>query len=142
MRRTLARAILSCVVFTTFTANAKEQPAQIIVWPDQGSPVLRFTFGKFKEVGSLGNHRTFMTETTAENLWSKTIPNATFTLYMYDRNKVRIGEATVNVSNVGPGETVKFQTTIGSSGPPVSLSLAARSVPRELGPASPQGQFR
>jgi hypothetical protein len=98
---------------------------------------MRFTFGKFKEVGSVGSERTFMTETTAENLWTKTIPNATFTLYLYDRNKVRIGEATVNVSNVGPGETIKFQTTIASSGPPVSLSLAARSVPRELGPAAP-----
>lgn len=129
--------MLSCLLFTTLTANAKEQPPQVIVWPDQGSPILRFTFGKFKEVGSLGNQRTFMTETTAENLWSKTIPNATFTLYLYDRNKVRIGEATVNVSNVGPGETVKFQTTIGSSGPPASLSLSARSVPRELGPAAP-----
>jgi hypothetical protein len=88
-------------------------------------------------VGGIGNERTFMTETTAENLWSKTIPNATFTLYLYDRNKVRIGEATLNVSNVAPGETVKFQTTIASAGPPVSLSLSPRSLPRELGPAAP-----
>lgn len=137
MRRAFARAVVFCLVCTTLASYAKDPPPQIIVWPDHGSPVMRFTFGKFKEVGSVGNERTFMTETTAENLWSKTIPNATFTLYLYDRNKVRIGEATVNVSNVGPGETVKFQTTIASSGPPVSLSLAARSVPKELGPAAP-----
>jgi hypothetical protein len=137
MRRAFARAVVPCLVWTTLASYAKDPPTQIILWPDHGPPVMRFTFGKFKEVGSVGNEWTFMTETTAENLWSKTIADATFTLHLYDRNKVRIGEATVNVSNVGPGETVKFQTTIASSGSAVSLSLAARSVPRELGPATP-----
>jgi len=121
----------------TITVYAKEPPAQVIVWPEQGAPVLRFTFGKFKEVGSVGSERTFMTETTAENLWSKTISNATFKLYLYDRNKVRIGEATVSVRNVSPGETVKFPTTIASSGPPISVSLVPDYLPKELGPAAP-----
>jgi hypothetical protein len=109
----------------------------VIVWPETGSPVLRFTFGKFREVGSLGSERSYVTETTAENLWTKPISNAGFSLYLYDKNKVRIAEATVNVSNVAPGEMVKFQTTIASSGPPASLSLVAKYVPKELGPAAP-----
>ena len=33
------------------TAFAKDPPAQVIVWPEQGNPVVRFTFAKFKEVG-------------------------------------------------------------------------------------------
>ncbi len=125
---------LFCTSFLTF---AKDPPGQVITWPEQGSAVLRFTFGKFREVGSLGSQRTFVTDTTAENLWSKTIQNATFTLYLYDRSKVRIGEAMVNVSNISPGETVKFQTTISSSGPPMSLTLSPRYLPKELGPAAP-----
>jgi hypothetical protein len=130
---------LSAVVVFLFvvSAAAKDQPAQIVVWPEQGTPVVRFTFAKFKEVGSLGSERTFMTETSAENLWSKTIPSATFALYLYDRNKVRIGEATLQISNVRPGETVKFQTTVALSGSPISLGLSPRSVPKELGPAAP-----
>lgn len=137
MNRRLARAAFFCFVCSTITLFAKEPPPKVIIWPAQGSPVLRFTFGKFKEVGSLGNERTFMTETTAENLWTKVIPDAAFKLYLYDRNKVRIGEATVMVSNVHPGEIVKFQTTISSSGPPMSVSLAPESLPKELGPAAP-----
>jgi hypothetical protein len=116
--KTLRLTALFLFLFVVCAA-AKEQPAQVVVWPEQGTPVVRFTFGKFKEVGSLGNERTFTTETTAENLWSKTIPSATFALYLYDRNKVRIGEATLQISNVAPGETVKFQTTVSSSGPPL-----------------------
>ena len=116
---------------------AKDTPGQTIVWPEQGAPVLRFTFGKFKEVGSLGSERTYMTDTTAENLWSKPIANAAFMLYLYNKNKIRIGEASVNVSNIGPREIVKFQTTVASSGPPTSLSLSPRYLPKELGAAAP-----
>ena len=41
------------------------------------------------------------------------------------------------MSNVGVGETVKFQTTIAASGPPASLSVSATYLPKELGPAAP-----
>ena len=138
MRKALALIFLSALtVIAVLTAHAKDQPAQVIVWPETGTPVLRFTFAKFKEVGSLGSQRTYVTETTAENLWSKPIANANFSLYLFDKNKTRIAEATINVSNVGPGETVKFQTTIASSGPPASLSVVARYLPKELGPVAP-----
>jgi len=78
-----------------------------------------------------------MTDTTAQNLWTKRIPEANFTLYLFDKNKVRIGEATLTVSDVGPGETVKFQTTIASSGPLASISVGARYLPKDLGSAAP-----
>lgn len=137
----MTKACRTCTVILlslfSLSSLAKDQPAQVIVWPEQGSPVLRFTFAKFKEVGSLGSQRTYMTETTAENLWTKPIANATFSLYMYDRNKVRIGEATLMVSNVAPGETIKFQTTIGASGPPATLSVSPRYIPKELGGSAP-----
>jgi hypothetical protein len=124
-------------VLAICAAYAKDTPTQVIVWPETGSPVLRFTFGKFKEVGSLGSQRTYVVDTTAENLWSKPIPNANFALYLFDKNKARIAEATITVSDVAPGAIVKFQTTIASSGPPASLSVAARYLPKELGPMAP-----
>jgi hypothetical protein len=98
---------------------------------------VRFTFSKFKEVGSIGNERTFMTDTTAENLWGKAISNPSFSLYLFDKNKVRIGEGMINLSSVGVGQTVKFQTTIAASGAPASVSLVAKYLPPELGPALP-----
>jgi hypothetical protein len=138
MRKTLGPALCTVVTFLSLVAAyAKDPPAQVIVWPDHGTPVLRFTFGKFKEIGSLGSQRSYVTETTAENLWTKAIGNANFSLYLYDKNKTRIAEATINVSNIAPGETVKFQTTIASSGPPASLSLVARYLPKELAPMAP-----
>jgi hypothetical protein len=129
--------VLLSVLLALATASAKDQAVQTITWPDSGPPVLRFSFAKFKEVGGLGGERTYMTETTAENLWGKAISNASFSLYLFDKNKVRIGEGLINLSSVGAGESVKFQTTIASSGSPALVSLVAKYLPPELGPARP-----
>jgi hypothetical protein len=137
MKRYRTVLAIAAALICLATAKAKDQPFQLVMWPEKGDPVLRFTFGKFKEVGSLGTERSYITETTVENLWSKRISDASFVLYLFDKNKTRIAEAHINVSNVAPGETVKFQTTIASSGPPASLSVVARYVPKELGPAAP-----
>jgi PEGA domain-containing protein len=133
--RALSAALL-CLL-CALCVQAKDLPSQVVLWPESGTPVLRFTFGKFKEIGSMGNQRTYMTDTTAENLWSKAISNANFSLYLFDKNKARIGEGFVTLTSVGAGETVKFQTTIGASGAPVSVSLVAQYLPPELRPAQP-----
>ena len=134
--RTLFLSFAFLAIFVT-TAAAKEQPTQTITWPESGSPVLKFTFSKFKEIGGTAGERVYVTDTTALNLWTKTISDATFSLYLYDRNKVRIGEGYITVSNVAAGQTIKFQTTLQSAGSPVSVSLAARSLPSELSPLAP-----
>ena len=130
-------SIFPLILILALAASAKEQPVQTLTWPESGTPIVRFTFSKFKEIGGVGSQHTYVTETTAENLWSKNIPDATFSLYLFDKNKTRIGEGFITLSNVGPSQAIKFQTTIQSSGSPVSISLSARSLPRELGPLAP-----
>jgi len=132
------------IVFTGLTliglgavALAKEPPPQIMVWPPTGPSVVRFSFGRFKEVGSLGNQRSYLIDTSAENLWGKKISSAVFSLYLFDKGKARIGEGWISVSDLGPGQTAKFQTTVGASGTPVALEIAPRSLPLELRPLAP-----
>lgn len=133
--------MLVVIVLAVLATFAKDQSGKVIKWPESGTPVLQFNFGKFKEIGGVGSQHTYVTDTVAENLWSKSIPDATFVLYLYDKNKTRVGEGFITLSNVGPGQTVRFQTTIQSSGSPVSISLVARSVPREFGPMVPERQI-
>lgn len=110
MRKALALVLLCAlsIAIRPF-AYAKDPPSQVIVWPETGNPVLRFTFGKFKEIGSIGSEHTYVTDTTAENLWSKPIPNANFMLYLFDKNKIRIGEAHITVTDAAPGQTSSFR---------------------------------
>ncbi|MGA9060883.1 MAG: PEGA domain-containing protein [Terracidiphilus sp.] len=56
-------------------------------------------------------------------LSAKPIPVAQFHLYLFDKDKVRVGEDNIELRNVSPGETVKFETTVSASGTPLSVSL-------------------
>jgi hypothetical protein len=129
------RGLALCLVtlFCFCPANAKDAPpVQVLVWPTSGAPVVRFSFGKFKEVGVADKHHNYETDVTAENLWTKRIASAEFTLYLYDKNKIRIADAALTISDVAPGSQVKFQTYINASGPIVSLELIPKSLPAEL----------
>jgi hypothetical protein len=109
----------------------------VIDWPPTGSTVVRITLGKFKEVGSAAGQRVYVTDTTAENLWGKKLSHLGFNLYVYDKNKVRIGDGWITLENVGPGQVVRFQTTLRVLSTPSSAELAVNSVPAELQPLAP-----
>ena len=110
---------------------AKDQPFQVVTWPDSVQTVLRFTFSKFKDIGGVGKERTYITDATAENLSDKTISNASFSLYVFDRSRARIGEGYINLTNVAAGQMVKFQITLSASGSPSSVAVAT-SAPRAV----------
>src|SRR5215470_9772926 len=93
------------------SAIAKDTPSQVINWPQSGARVVRVTLGKFKELGSVAGERAYVCDTTVDNVWDKKISHLGFNLYLYDKNKVRIGDGWVTIDNVAPGQTIKFQTT-------------------------------
>jgi hypothetical protein len=124
-------------------AKDKDVPLQVIDWPATGTPVVRFTFNKFKPLPGMSNLHGYVMDTTAENLSSKLIPAARFSLYLFDKSKARVGEDAIALSNVGPGETVKFETTVMASGVPVSVSIQEiAQVPKSISltvNSTPQG---
>lgn len=129
-------ALFLVVVFFA-TAGAKEPPPQVIVWPSSGQPVLRFSFGKFKEIVSSRQQHDYTTEVTSENLWNKHIATAEFSLYIFDKDKVRIGEGWINVNDLASGGVAKFQMMIHASGTIASMEIIPRTLPPELQPALP-----
>jgi len=116
---------------TAATVAAKDVPFQIVTWPDSGQPVLRFTFSKFKDVAGMGKQRTYISDTIVDNLSDKTMGNVNLSLYVFDKGKARIGEGYINLTDVGAGQTVKFQITISVSGTPASLAISA-AAPRTI----------
>ena len=129
MPKTFACVLLLAVAVSSLLA--KDNVFQTVNWPESGQTVLRFSFSKFKDVGGMGKEHTYLTDTIAENVSDKTIGNANFSLYVFDKSNARIGEGYINLANVGPGQTVKFQITLSASGNPVSVAVSA-SAPRSL----------
>lgn len=131
-----------CVVLlgVALPAAAKDQPAQVVIWPASGAPVVQLTFGKFREIGAIGNARTYAIDTIAENRWGKKLTVLSFDLYIFDKNKARIGQGHIQLTDVPSGGTVKFQTTVTTSGAPASLEIIPATVPVELRAAAPPRQ--
>jgi hypothetical protein len=133
--RTPAQSFCLSIVLLLLTvpALAKEAPLAVIDWPATGTPVVRFTFGKFKQLQGMGTMRGFIMDTTAQNLSPKLISTAKFSVYLFDKNKIRVGEDSVVLNNVGPSETVRFQTTVMASGTPVSVSIQdIEQIPKSI----------
>jgi hypothetical protein len=66
---TRCKLLAVCLLgFFLIAAEAKETPGQTIVWPENGQPILRFVFEKFKEGLAYGREHNYTCETTAENL--------------------------------------------------------------------------
>lgn len=129
---------LSSLVFViSVLTYAKETPPQVINWPPAGSTIIRVTLGKFKELSSISSQKNYVIDTTAENLWTKKISHLGFNLYLYDKNKVRIGDGWITLENIAPGQAVKFETTVHTMGTPVSVELVPNSLPAELQPLAP-----
>jgi hypothetical protein len=131
LRRPFRLFFLLLVLFA-LPAFAKDAPPQVIVWPETGTPVLRFTFGKLKQLANIHGQQAWTLETQVENLWTKKIADAAFDLYLYDKNNVRIGQGWIGISNAAPGDIIKFQTNLTTSGQPASMKVAPRSLPAEL----------
>ena len=129
--RLSVRSLFLLLVFVGVSFG-KEPPAQVIVWPASGQPVVRFSFGKFRESGSSGKQHSYTIDVTAENLWGKKISNANFSLYLFDKDKIRIGEGWISISDVAPAQVLKFQIFAQASGTPISTVLSPRSLPPEL----------
>src|ERR1700739_1444926 len=102
--KSFVRFVLMFCALDLAGASYAKETSQIILWPDSGATIVRFSLGKLKEIASVGNRHSYIIDTTAENLWGKVIPSASFSLYLFDKNKVRIGEGYISLNNVGVGE--------------------------------------
>ena len=101
-------SVLALLLFGTLPLFAKDVPLQTIDWPSTGTPVVRFTFGRFKSLPEMGNLHAYVMDTAAENLSQRRIPSARFNVYLFYKNKARVGQDVIAIQNVGPGEVVKF----------------------------------
>ncbi len=134
MNKTWSSLLLMVVLVAV--AVGKDQPT-VVTWPGTGQPILRLTLNKIARVGSFGGQNSYVLDATVENLWSKRTAKATFNFYLFDKGKVRISDGSFDLSNIGPGETVRMQLNASAAGTPVSISISPESLPTELAAYGP-----
>ena len=97
-----------------------------MMWPPE-KPTLKLTFEKFRQEGSYAGQSTYVSDVTIENLTDRQIPRAAFLIYFLDKNKVRIGQATLQVADLDSTRSAKMQFRFNSIGVPSSLAISAKS---------------
>jgi hypothetical protein len=115
------------IVLLTFCAvlAAKNEQSITMMWPPE-KPALKLTFEKFRQMGVYAGQSTFVSDVTVQNLTEKQIPRASFTVYLLDKNKVRIGDGLLQVSELEAGQTAKIQFQFNCVGLPTTLTLSAK----------------
>jgi hypothetical protein len=133
----MRRALLLFVVLSLpVAAVAKDSPTQPINWP-ANNPILQFVVDKVTKVSSYGGRQTWMIEVSVKNLSAKRISAARFDLYLVDKQQVRVGDGYLDISNVGPNETIKMNVNADTAGIPASFTVAPKQLPPELGALGP-----
>ncbi len=115
--------------------QAKDSPPPVTWPPDH--PLLQFTVNKMNHVGGYQGQQTYSMELAVTNLSGKRISQASFVFYLFDKQKVRVGQGNIDVSNVSPNETVKMQVTAIAMGTPASFTITPEHLPVELAGAAP-----
>jgi hypothetical protein len=109
----------------TTASNGKNEPAITMLWPAE-KPALKLTFDKFRQMGTYGGQNMYISDTTVQNLTDKQISRAIFTVYLMDKNKVRIGEGLLQILDLEAGQAARIQFQFNSVGVPASLTLSAK----------------
>ena len=104
----------------------------VLTWPPDGKDaLLRFTVSKLRQVSSVSGQSDYLGEALAENLSAKTIPSASFYLYLLDKNGKRVGEGYVEVTNLAAGQKAKIPVTAHALGSFASLQLQPQHLPSD-----------
>ena len=128
MRKTIWFALLLslCILGSAFAADT------VLAWPPDGKDaILRFTVGKLRQVNSASGQNDLLGEALAENLSSKTIPSASFYLYLLDKSGKRVGEGYLEVTNLAAGQKAKIPVTAHAMGSYATMQLQAQHLPSD-----------
>ncbi len=140
----MIKRLVSTTFFLLLSAMvcvAKDPPPQVLQWPAQGIPLVKFSFAKFREIGSFAGQKSYTSEVVAENLWTKPIRIAAFHVYFYDKQKVRNGEGFISVSDLPVGGKAKFELNVGTRGMPENMELVPTNVPDEYAQYLPKKEI-
>lgn len=128
----MRKLILKLPVLLLFVVASALASDTVLTWPPNGKDaLLRFSIGKLRSVSSSGGQSDYIGEALAENLTAKTIPSASFYLYLNDKSGKRVGEGYLEVTNLAAGQKAKVPVSVHAMGSYASMELAAQHLPSD-----------
>jgi len=100
-----------------------------INWPTEDSPSLKLVVGKLQPAGLYNGQSIFVSDVTVQNLTDQPVPKSVFTIFIMDKDNVRIGRGLLRLNEIRPKQSEKVQLQFSTAGVPArAVLLNGRSV--------------
>jgi len=124
-------------------ASAQSDSAIKVSWPSADKPTLKLTFSQFDQKGIVDGQGIFVSNVTAQNVTDSGMPRSVFTVYISDKNGVRIGTARLRLLDIPPFRTQNAQLQFSAAGTPANITLlAGRTIPLRVVSIPPGANFK
>jgi hypothetical protein len=106
-------------------SQGQAEPCITVNWPSAEKPSLRLTFGKFEKTGIVNGQGIFVCNVAAQNVADQPMPRSMFTVFISDKDGVRIGRARMQLPEIRPYQIEKTQLQFSAAGIPAGVALLA-----------------
>ena len=114
-----------------------------LVWPPDNQPTLKFMFARYQQSGMVNGQGIFTSDVTAQNLSDQPVPKSVFTVFVMDKDGVRIGRGLLRLPDIGPKHTERSQLQFSVAGNPAGLKLlSGRTIPLNVVSVPPGASLR
>jgi hypothetical protein len=132
MKRILSH-VLVCLTLCGALASAQPDSAIKVSWPSAAKPTLKLTFSQFDQKGMVNGQGIFVSNVSVQNLTDSGMPRSIFTVYIFDKNAVRIGTARLQLPEIPPFRTQNAQVQFSAAGTPANVTLlAGKAIPLRI----------
>jgi len=112
-------------------------------WPMESNPTLKFSVGKLQQSGLYNGQTIFVADVRIQNVSAEPIPKSVFTIFIHDKDGVRIGRGLLRFDGVAPSQTAKAQLQFSTAGTPAGATLlVGRTVPLKVLSVPPGANFK
>ena len=132
MRKTFALAACWPVLLIGLASAQANSPITLL-WPSDDKPSLKFTFGQFQQSAIANGQGIFVSDVTVQNVSDQGMPRSVFTVYVSDKDGVRIGRGRLQLAEIGAYRSEKAQLQFSASGTPTRVTLlAGKTIPLKV----------
>jgi hypothetical protein len=114
-------------------AGAQTDIGITLPWPTPDKPSLKLTFGTFQQSGMADGQGIFVSDVTTQNVMDQSMPRFVFTVFISNKEGVRIGRARLQLPEIPPYRTQKAQLQFSAAGVPAGVTLVAgKTIPLKV----------
>jgi hypothetical protein len=138
-------AILFCVLLGWGCAVCFAQGGFPVTlpWPTADKPTLQFTVGKLQPSGIYNGQSIFVSDVMVQNVSDQPVPKSQFTIFINDKDGVRIGRGLLRLPEIRAMQTEKAQLQFSTAGVPTGATLLnGRTVRLKIVSVPPGANFK